>query len=128
MHGGDYGRLVVPWDENSAHRSDHIEFPRARLIIEAQSLLMSFLRKVVDLLLENVSYPPSTPLHLPMENGCGNPRRGRPTGIGKWSQYLCQPFSGPPKFDIDGLVSQARARVEAIGDHLWHLQTEATYL
>lgn len=54
MHGPKYGQ-VVPWDGKKAHRWEIVGFPRAQLVIEAQSILMSFLRKTVERLLENVS-------------------------------------------------------------------------
>ncbi|KAF2451954.1 hypothetical protein P171DRAFT_468363 [Karstenula rhodostoma CBS 690.94] len=47
MFGEDYGKLT-PWEKEAAHRVDIIGFPRGRLILEAQSYLMSFLHKVVE--------------------------------------------------------------------------------
>jgi len=45
-----------------------------------------------------------------------------------WSPYLNQPFSAPPTFSVDNLVSFARTRLEASQDHLWLLQTDPAYL
>jgi hypothetical protein len=44
--------------------------------------------------------------------------------VANWAKYIHQPFSAPPTFDIDALMSQAKARVDALDAHLWLLQTE----
>lgn len=44
------------------------------------------------------------------------------------SPYLNQPFSAPPIFNIDELLSVARSRCEVAEDHLWSLQTDPSYL
>ncbi|KAF2097589.1 hypothetical protein NA57DRAFT_77841 [Rhizodiscina lignyota] len=48
--------------------------------------------------------------------------------IAFWSQYTYQAFSAPPIFNIDRLISLAKARVDAAGDHLWLLQTDPAYM
>ncbi|KAF2686975.1 hypothetical protein K458DRAFT_470983 [Lentithecium fluviatile CBS 122367] len=54
MYGSDYGKLVT-WTERTAHQPDIIGFPRVWLILEKQAYLMSFLRRVVEALLGDVT-------------------------------------------------------------------------
>jgi hypothetical protein len=53
VYGNRFGSLVA-WNEQAAHRSEMIGFPRARLIFEKQSRLLSFLAKTVKMLLETL--------------------------------------------------------------------------
>jgi hypothetical protein len=124
MHGVDYGKLV-PWDKEAAERCDIVGYPRVLLIIEAQALMFSRLRAVVDLILEGVNH--DTP-------GASNKwqemiRAGskQSNNIELWSDYVNQPFSAPPKFDVDCYCSIAEARMQAAQDHLWLLQTDPSY-
>ncbi len=121
MHGQRYGELT-PWESKAAHRSDIIGFPRARLITEAQAFLLKFLRKIVDQILDrtNPETPASSAKFVEMSR-VGFKEIG---GVGYWSQYTYQPFPAPPAFNIDALLSQVRARPDAMGDHLWLLQME----
>jgi hypothetical protein len=125
MHGARYGELA-PWEPKAAHRSDIIGFPRARLIIEAQACLLGFLRRVVDQILTSASpeQPVSSSKWVEMTK-MGFKKGG---DLAFWSQYTYQPFSAPPVFNIDTLLSQAKARLDAKGDHLWLLETEPTYM
>jgi hypothetical protein len=45
-----------------------------------------------------------------------------------WSPYTNQAFSAPPVFSIENLIYIAQTRVEALGNHLWFLQTEPAYM
>jgi hypothetical protein len=54
LWGEKYGD-IVPWAHGEAHRWDIAAFPRARLVLEAQSLLMAFLKKTVETILEGVT-------------------------------------------------------------------------
>ena len=38
-----------------------------------------------------------------------------------------QPFSQPPTFDIDEIVTTVRARLRQLEDHIWLMQTDASY-
>lgn len=125
MHGIDYGKLV-PWEKQAAERWDIVGYPRARLVIEAQALMFSRLRSIVDLILEGVD-----------RNSTGTSDKWQEmvrTGfkqagtIELWSDYINQPFSSPPKFDVDYYCSVAEARMQAAQDHLWLLQTEPSYV
>src|SRR5438045_3388213 len=109
-----------------AHRSDIAGFPRASLILEAHAHLMKFLRNVVAQILEGVDLdkPASTEKWIAMTKlgfkECGD--------VEFWSPYTYQPFSAPPIFSIDALLSSARTRLNATEDHLWLLQTEPSYI
>ncbi|KAK4908663.1 hypothetical protein LTR49_022475 [Elasticomyces elasticus] len=52
LYGKFYGSLI-PWNAASAHRQDIVGYPKATLILEAQQILTTFLRKMVDLVLAN---------------------------------------------------------------------------
>lgn len=59
VHGNDYSK-AGPFEIDTAHRGDIAGFPRAQLLLEAQSNLMAFLPWVVDLALEE----PTSRIHL----------------------------------------------------------------
>lgn len=125
MYGPRYGQLI-PWVADLAHQSDIIGFPRARLIFEAQARLIQFLRRVVEQILQGVDLesPGSSTKWLEMT------RLGfRKTGdVALWSPYTYQPFSAPPIFNVDAMLSLAKARMDATGDHLLLLQTDIPYM
>ncbi|KAG9858920.1 hypothetical protein KCU98_g361, partial [Aureobasidium melanogenum] len=124
MHGIDYGKLV-PWDREAAERWDIIGYPRARLIIEAQALVFFRLRSIVDIILEGIN-PESVGASGKWQEMV---RAGfkQTNAIELWSDYINQPFSSPPNFDVDYYCSVARARMQAAQDHLWLLQTDVSY-
>ncbi|KAH0274072.1 hypothetical protein KCU91_g5532, partial [Aureobasidium melanogenum] len=124
MHGINYGKLV-PWDKEAAERCDIVGYPRARLIIEAQALMFSRLRAIVDLILEGVNHDGSSACDKWLETI----RTGfkQSNNIEFWSDHVNQPFSSPPKLDVDYYCSIAKARMQAAKDHLWLLQTDPSY-
>lgn len=129
MTGSKYGELV-PWDESAAHRLDIIGFPRAQLILEAQAVLLTFLVQVVEGLVEGLESRPTAEGVVHDANKAQIPklefrRSGR---LETWSSYTNQPFSEPPRFDIDALIATARAKAKETDDHLWLMQTDAPYL
>ncbi|TVY16872.1 hypothetical protein LARI1_G006322 [Lachnellula arida] len=123
MHGPRYGELVS-WDMKSAHSSEIVGFPRAKLILDAQETLYSFLRKAMELLCEGMNQENAGET-APQPNQLEFKRSGR---IDLWSTYINQPFSAPPAFNIEELHSKALARFQQVGDHLWLLQTDPAYL
>ncbi|KAF1849227.1 uncharacterized protein K460DRAFT_279546 [Cucurbitaria berberidis CBS 394.84] len=124
LHGPNYGTLTK-WEAQAAHRFDQVGFPRAQLIIEAQATLLRFLRQVVEKLLTGLpdgASASATKWDAFIESGLkmeGDTVR--------WSSFVNQPFTAPPRFDVDNLVSQVSARCESTNDHLWLLQTEPSY-
>jgi hypothetical protein len=125
MYGPRYGTLTK-WDAGAAHRHDIVGYPRARLIIEAQATLLNFLGRVVEQLLDGLpdDKPASaTKFEELISSGL------RAAGDGAcWSKFVNQPYTGPPRFDIDAVVAQVKARTDITSDHLWLLQTEPSYL
>ncbi|THY34824.1 hypothetical protein D6D01_01833 [Aureobasidium pullulans] len=125
MHGVEYGKLV-PWNKEAAERWDIIGYPRARLIVEAQALMFSRLRSIVDLILDRVNTLDSMRASDKWQQTmrAGSKQSGR---VELWSDYINQPFSRPPQFDVDYYCSVAKARMQAAEDHLWLLQTDLSY-
>ncbi|OTA64856.1 hypothetical protein K449DRAFT_392957 [Hypoxylon sp. EC38] len=126
MHGPRYGDLV-DWDEIAAHRADILGFPRARLVLEAQAFILTTLRSIVDKILDGVdnSLPARTQKWHELTVNAAFKRTGE---VEFWSPYTNQAFSAPPLLDIDYLISLAKTRLEATGDHLWHLQCDPAYM
>ncbi|KAI1206352.1 uncharacterized protein F4807DRAFT_439773 [Annulohypoxylon truncatum] len=126
MYGPRYGTLV-DWEEAAAHRADIIGFPRARLVLEAQSFIMTTLRSIVDKILDGVddSLPVRTQKWSELTANASFKHTGE---VEFWSPYTNQAFSAPPLLDTDYLVSLANTRLEATGDHLWHLQCDPAYM
>ncbi|MCJ1479573.1 hypothetical protein MMC13_008259 [Lambiella insularis] len=115
MYGPLYGRLTS-WDKDASHRWDIIGFPRARLIFEAQRELARLLRNIVEQLTEGVPNSTSGSSDKWFQSatlgftGSGN--------AAAWSTLTNQPFSAPPIFSIDALLSKAEMKYQAAEDHL----------
>ncbi|KAI4862384.1 hypothetical protein F4820DRAFT_430728 [Hypoxylon rubiginosum] len=126
MYGPRYGSLVN-WEEAPVHRADFLGFPRAQLVLEAQAFIMTTLRAIVDKILDGVddSLPARTEKWLELTANAGFKRTGE---VEFWSPYTNQAFSAPPLLDIDYLISLAKTRLDATGDHLWHLQWDPAYM
>ena len=124
MHGTNYGKLVH-WNKEPAERWDIVGYPRALLIIEAQALMFSRLRAIVDLILEGVDRDIASASDKWQEMVRAGFKQSN--NIELWSDYVNQPFSAPPKFDVDHYCSIAKARMQVAQDHLWLLQTDPAY-
>ncbi|ORX99972.1 hypothetical protein BCR34DRAFT_576209 [Clohesyomyces aquaticus] len=124
MHGPQYGS-VIAWDGPSHHRGDILGYPRAILILEAQSLLLTFLRNVTDKLLQGIdeSQPPQTQKWSNFLM-TGFRRTGE---IESWAPYPNQAFSPPPNLNFDYLISLAQTRLDSMNDHLVGLQNDPKY-
>lgn len=125
MHGSQYG-AIVDWEVNAAHRFDIIGWPRAQLLLEAQTNLLCFLRATIDKILEGID----------LDKPAGSERWEKltavdfknPGEIESWSSYTHQAFSPPPSFNIEDLLSKAHAQWTALSDQLWFLQTNPGYM
>ncbi|KAK4506466.1 hypothetical protein PRZ48_000198 [Zasmidium cellare] len=123
MHGDRYGELV-PWSREACHLWMVLGYPLARVVLEAQTVLLGFLRKIVDFFAASAITPP----------GDTNWKALTKTGfkaVGEvefWSVYSKQPFSAPPAFDPYKCLQKATAQLEAAQDHLTFLQTDPAYL
>ena len=124
MHGVDYGKLV-PWTKEAAERWDIVGYPRALLTIEAQALMFSRLRAIVDLILEGVDHNNLGASDKWQEMVRAGSKQSNKIEL--WSDYVNQPFSAPPKFDVEHYCSIAKASMQAAQDHLWLLQTDPCY-
>ncbi|KAL2069270.1 hypothetical protein VTL71DRAFT_15608 [Oculimacula yallundae] len=122
LHGSQYGD-IVSFDEHKAHRWDICAYPRAKLILEAQSLIMGFLKNTVDDLLQDINGPGSSVKFDEMANS----EFRRCIGDEAWTRFCNQPFSDPT-FDMDYLVGIAESRYAETMDHLWLLQPDVAYL
>ncbi|KID83176.1 hypothetical protein MGU_09539 [Metarhizium guizhouense ARSEF 977] len=108
MYGPKYGSLV-DWEGKAAHRADTIGFPRASLILDG-----------VDI---------SQPSRIDKWRHLVSNAAFKDTGVVEfWSPYTNQAFSPPPEFDSKYLLSLAKTRLDATGDHLWYLQCDAAYM
>ncbi|KAI5198507.1 hypothetical protein AUEXF2481DRAFT_33212 [Aureobasidium subglaciale EXF-2481] len=124
MHGLDYGELV-PWNKEAAERWDIVGYPRARLVIEAQAVILSRLRSIVELILGGVhpdSLEASDRWQETVQAGFK-----QTSNVEMWSEYVNQPFSSPQRFDVEHYCSVSQARMQAAQDHLWLLQTDPSY-
>lgn len=126
MFGSKYGDLV-DWEVGAAHRGDIVGFPRARLVMEAQAYLMKTLCNIVDNILDGFdsAQPVRTEKWQELTTTEGFKRTGE---VERWSPYINQAFSAPPLLDIGYLLSLAKTRLDAMGDHLWDLQCDGAYM
>jgi hypothetical protein len=124
MYGERYGTLT-PWNADQMHRADTLGYPRARLVLEAQSALLRLLRRIVEILLEAGN---NTPAESSRWNEMVMVGFKKSEDRACWSRFAYQPFSPPPRLDVNNMLAQAKARMDATGDHLWLLQTEPAYL
>lgn len=92
---------------------------------------MSFLREVVTRLVrepvQNDAATQSNNFTKALEQGLKKVNENS-TSIEFASAYLNQPFSAPPIFDMQKLVSLAQTQLNLHGDHLWLLQTDPSYM
>lgn len=126
MYGPRYGDFV-DWEEGAAHRGDILGFPRARLVVEAQAYLMETLCNIADKILDGFddTRPARTEKWRELTTTAGFKRIGE---VECWSPYTNQAFSAPPLLDIAYLLSLAKTRLDAMGDHLWYLQCDVAYM
>ena len=121
--GPRYGE-IVPWNKEQADQSYTIAFGRARLVTEAQSLLMGFLAETVKTLINGARMEQVATKWLDLV--ASNFRRSKEDEIS--SSFICQAFQSPPKFDVDRILETAVARAAKAQDHLWLLQTDFLYM
>ena len=126
MYGTRYGELMN-WEASAAHRADILGYPRARLVLEAQAYLMQVLCRIVSTILDGVdeSQPARITKWTELTTTAGFKRTGE---VEFWSQYTNQAFSAPPLLDTGYLLSLAKTRLDAMGDHLLSLQCDGAYM
>ena len=133
MHEQDYGKWTI-WQERGAHSWGVVGFPRAILILEAQELLPHILRGVVENLVEGLDREwtsneftgNSDTFTKTLKPGLKS--NHTTSAIEFASVYLNQPFSAPPLFNVSALFGLCQSQLDMHGDHLWLLQTDASYI
>ena len=147
MRGEQYGTWEK-FDRQAVHNGDAYGAIRGLVILEAQSILMSFLRKLV------CTIPTDASLSKPEECQLETPKISLTlaafphydlTSCSKWMRYIeaepdrdrawlsvasaytQQPFSAPMRFDIDEMIEIAETKTMEAGDELWLLQTDLDY-
>ena len=120
----NYGKLV-PFSPSTAHTWLAVGYPRAKIIIDSQLTLYINLRKIVDVILSEVSNLPISKSNQ-WKQFIGNGCRLKPSDI--VSNYLDRAFAAPPRLDTDRFCDLASTRRKEAEDHLWLLQTDPAYL
>lgn len=120
IEGPRFGTLAQ-WSPDAAHRREMVGYPLGELILEAQNALATFLRSMVDALVQTVdaqTHQGSVEWYrmsaLAFKRPAGSPVLQ--------SDYIHVAYSKPPKFDVDRLVEIVECRFEATGDDLWQMQ------
>ncbi|TVY82305.1 hypothetical protein LSUE1_G002243 [Lachnellula suecica] len=123
MYGPSYGKLT-PWQSGLAYAWDIIGFPRAILVLEAQMKLSSFLKSIVERLVQGSDEKNDTgAFRNALELGLKKPT-DKSSCVEFASTFINQPFSSPPAFDIKSLLDIAESQINLHADHLWLLQTD----
>ena len=125
LYGADYGELKK-WNKESVHRGDHLGFPRAQVLLEAQATLMATLRPILENAIESIPQSPFNVRDSFVEFVSADRLSSQSSTA--WSSYVHQPTSDPPRLDLHAQISDVQTRIEDIGDQLWLLQTEPVYL
>ena len=133
------------FDKIAVHRGDAYGAIRGLLILEAQQVLMSFLRKMVATILKDTSASQlKKEVSGSILKSVAFPRYDL-TPSDKWTRfveadmhrdkpwlsvvslYTQRPYSTPPSFDIDAMVEIAETKAMEAADELWLLQTDLDY-
>ena len=146
MHGEQYG-IWKDFDRQAVHNGDAYGAIRGLLILEAQQVLMSFLRKTVCTILDvsatkpeshhpeapKTSLAPAAFPYYDLSSCCkwmrfieADPHQNQ-AWLSVASVYTQQSYSSPPCFDIDSMIEIAETKAMEAGDELWLLQTDLDY-
>lgn len=147
MQGEQYGTWKE-FDRSAVHHGYAYGAIRGLLILEAQQILMSFLRKMVFTIIKDAGSSklgerqleaPKTSLtsaacaHYDLTS-CSKWIRfiqAEPHRDQAWlsvaSIYTTQPYSAPAYFDIDTMIEIADTKAMEAADELWLLQTDLDY-
>jgi hypothetical protein len=120
-HGDRFGQLVQ-WDKNSGHSRNTIGYPCALLALTAQFNLSTFLRKMVQIVLDP-SVGPTTQGNDLWHTLVAQGFRTQNSSIGR-SSYFEQPFSAPPCFDVRRLAALFQTRLRVAQDELEQMQSD----
>jgi hypothetical protein len=119
----NFGCFVEDYSAEEVHNKSIIGFPRGRLVLEAQDLLLEFLYEVVKVLTEDMaelaSLDPCLTQWIESESRDGFVLSSASTN---------RPFSAPPVFNIDEIHSRAQVQLDRADGHLVWLQCNPWYL
>jgi hypothetical protein len=96
--------------------------PKARLVLEAQSVLIGTLRKIVDTIAEGLDQ--ETVSDSSKWNKLVHSEFQQPRNVGNWSAITLQAYIAPSTFNPNSLAEISRTRLEHAQDELWLLQAE----
>lgn len=122
MYGKSYGKLTT-FDPPACHQWYKIGYPRARLILEAQSLLYGFLRKFVETLLEGASETQGSDKWHEILGKVTAPGAAANT-----QRYTRQTWTTSPGLVLHELFETVDTRRKEAEDELWLLQTDPAYV
>ena len=145
MYGDQHGELK-DFNLEQVHRGSAYGAPRALLILEAQQHLMKFLRKFIVTILGDSGLKENLPCGASLLNTV-NTVEGAVCDCDKWTKftdigfppcrtkpwasaasfYANQPFSTPPRFDVDAMIEIAENQASEAQDELCLLQTDSDY-
>lgn len=124
MNGETFGKLITS-DATRAHNFDIVGYPRARIILQAQSALSTLLRRITKTILECQLDSAAKGRDLWDAMSASGFRKS--THTVSISVRFNQPFSAPPKFNLRQVVETLRSRRDAAADELWLLQVDPAY-
>ena len=145
---GEHYGTWKQFDRQAVHNGEAYGAIRGLVILEAQQILMSFLRKMVCTILKIAStsnhkenQPEATKTSQASAafpyydlSSCSKWMRfieAEPHQSQAWlsvaSVYTQQAYSSPPCFDIDKMIEIAETKAMEAGDELWLLQTDLGY-
>ena len=117
-----YGDLVK-WNRQECHKWNFVGYPRARLILDAQAVLLRFLRKMTDL----VAPSATTNAGCVKWNALISAGFQQEVSMECWSSYSEQLFSAPPKYNLAQCLKNAQAQLAVAQDHLHFVRTDPAY-
>ena len=141
MQGEHFGKWTA-FDRQAVHYGHAYGAIRGLIILEAQQVLMNFLRGIVIKILNDANTP------MPQESQSKAPvafSYNDLTSCSKWmrfieaephrdqawlstaSAYSQQPYSAPACFNIDAMIEIAETKALEAVDELWLLQTDLDY-
>ncbi|USW48747.1 hypothetical protein Slin15195_G020660 [Septoria linicola] len=121
---GAYGQ-PVKFEHEAFHRWQQIGFPVAQVLFEAQHTLYTALRKVTDVLLDGAGDKSDGDSLWKASAATNFAELTRTQTMGSDLYLPIRPLlAPPPSFSLDPMAEMISARLEAIDEELWLLQTD----
>ncbi|KAK5694377.1 hypothetical protein LTR17_024858 [Elasticomyces elasticus] len=120
MYGKHYGKLIA-WNKDSAHRLDICGYPRAMLVLKAQSILAKSLRSILDLIFATR-----------LEDAANGKKQWDLLASSDFQYWQASgtlsrrlsAYRSPPSYDITAIVDVLNERLEAMTDELTQFQVD----